>query len=64
MKIDMDVEKNIVKNVIVEMSPVEFMLFRQILNLSAVHTQLHEMDGLLASKMYKEIEEYLKEKQK
>ena len=64
MKLNLDVQNNIVKKVDVEMSPVEFMLFRQILNLAAIHTNLNEMDGLLASKMYNEIEESLKEKRK
>ena len=61
MKINIDSEKNIIKKVYVEMNPTEFMLFRHILNLGAIHTELHEMDGRLASEMYHEIEDYLKE---
>lgn len=62
MKLNLDVQNNTVKKVDIEMTPVEFMLFRQILNLAAIHTNLNELDGLMASRMYNEIEEYLKEK--
>lgn len=64
MKVDLEVENNIVKKALVEMTPVEFMLFRHVLNLGAIHTELCEMDGRLANEMYKTIEEYLKEKRK
>ena len=63
MKLNLESRNNIIKKVNVEMSPTEFMLFRHILNLACVHTELNEMDGRLASKMYNEIEDYLKEKQ-
>ena len=61
MKLNLESQGNIIKKVNVEMNPTEFMLFRHILNLGAIHTELHEMDGRLASEMYHEIEDYLKE---
>lgn len=61
MKLNLESQGNIIKKVNVEMNPTEFMLFRHILNLAAIHTELHEMDGRLASEMYHEIEDYLKE---
>ena len=61
MKLNIESENNLIKKVDVEMNPVEFMLFRHILNLGAIHTELHEVDGRLASKMFNEIEEYLRE---
>lgn len=64
MKLNIEVEKNIVKGVTADLTPTEFMLLRHILNLACVHTELNEIDGRLASQMYREIEEYLKEKQK
>ena len=64
MKIDLVSENNIIKKVTVDFSPIEFMLFRHILNLAAIHTELHEIDSRVAIRMHKEIDEYLKEKQK
>lgn len=61
MKLNLESGNNIIKKVDVELTPTEFMLFRHVLNLAAIHTELHEMDGRLASEMYHEIEDYLKE---
>lgn len=64
MNIKIDSSHNIVNKVSLDLNPTEFMLVRHILNLTCVHTELHEVDSRLASKMYREIEEYIKEKQK
>lgn len=61
MKLNIDSQNNIIKKVNLEMSPTEFMLFRHILNLGAIHKELHEVDGRLANKMFNDIEDYLKE---
>lgn len=61
MKLDIEHNGKVIKSVNVEMTPTEFMIFRQILNLTAVHTELHEVDSLIAGRMYKDIDEYLKE---
>ena len=61
MNIKIDAENNIIKKVNVELSPGEFMLFRHMLNLGSMHTELHEVDSRLANQMFHEIEEYLKE---
>ena len=61
MNIKIDAENNTIKKVNIEMNPVEFMLFRHMLNLGAVHTELHEVDSRLANQMFHEIEEYIKE---
>lgn len=64
MKVEIKADGKIIKNVNCELSPIEFMLLRKILNLASVHTNLNEIDGRLASKMYREIEEYIRERQK
>lgn len=61
MKINIEHENNLIKKADVELSPVEFMLFRHILNLAAIHTELHEVDSRLAIQMYRELEEQLNE---
>lgn len=61
MKLNLESQVNIIKKVNVEMNPTEFMLFRHILNLAAIHSELHEVDSRLANKMFKELEEQLKE---
>lgn len=61
MKLQIESEGNILKDVNVEFSPTEFMLFRHILNLAAIHSELHEVDSRLANKMFKELEEQIKE---
>lgn len=61
MKLNIEAEKNTIKKVDIEMNPVEFMLLRHMLNLGAIHTELHEVDSRLANQMFHEIEEYLKE---
>lgn len=64
MKLNIESDGKIIKKVNIELSPLEFMMFRKVLNLAAVHTNLNEIDGLMASQMYQEIEEALKERQK
>ena len=61
MKLKIDSQNNVIKKVDIEMAPMEFMLFRHMLNLGSIHTELHEVDSRLANKMFHEIEEYLNE---
>lgn len=55
MKLNIEAEKNTIKKVNIEMNPVEFMLLRHMLNLGAIHTELHEVDSRLANQMFHEI---------
>ena len=56
MDINIDSDKNIIKKVNIELTPVEFMLIRQTLNLRSINTELNETDRLLAERMYRQID--------
>ena len=60
MNLKIETTGNIIHKVNVEMTAIEFMIFRHMLNLTAVHTELNETDSKVAGRMYKEIEDYLK----
>lgn len=56
MNITIDSDKNIIKKVNIELTPVEFMLIRQTLNLRSINTELNEKDRLMAERMYRQID--------
>lgn len=64
MLIKINSQDGYVKNIVINCSPVEFMIIKQILNLKAIEDVLNEVDVKTAEKMYKEIDKQLKEMQK
>lgn len=64
MTIKTNSQDGYVKNIDINCSPVEFMIIKQILNLKAIEDVLNEVDVKTAERMYKEINNQIKEMQK
>lgn len=61
MKVIIENKENCINSVCLELQPVEFVLIRQILNLKSVYEELNTTDGQTAERMYKELNEQMKQ---